>query len=241
MIDPKPLWNFDDPKSSQLKFEQLAEAATDIKDKAILLTQVARALGLQGEHQKGLDLLDSITSNSPEVQAFIHIERGRIYRSSGEIAKAKPEFEIAAELSRANHMDELHIDALHMIALVLPLEEQVTFTIKVIALAKASKSEAARNWVASLLNNLGMTYTNLGNWDSALSCFKEALEERKRIGEQSRIFVARYMIGWTLRNLNRNHEALDYQESLLQDLTEAGQSDEYVSKEIEILKQLLEN
>jgi len=241
MIEPKPLWNFDDPRESQSQFESLAKETEEINDKAILLTQVARALGLQGEFKSGFNLLDSITSNSPEVHAFIHIERGRLYRSSGELSKAGPEFETAAVIAKANQMEELHIDALHMIALVLPQEEQISFTLKAIEIAKASRDTAARNWVASLLNNLGVAYSDLGNWSEALKCFEEALAERIAMGDQSRIFIARYMIGWALRNLDRNQEALDYMLKLQEDLTLEGKSDEYVAKEIEILKALSEN
>ena len=56
MIDPKPLWNFDDPRESQSQFESLAKETEEINDKAILLTQVARALGLQGEFKSGFNL-----------------------------------------------------------------------------------------------------------------------------------------------------------------------------------------
>jgi len=241
VIDPKPMWDFDNPKVSQEKFEMLAQSADNEFDKAILVTQVARALGLQGQYEQGLEILESIISNSPEVQAFIHIETGRILRSSGKPDKARPEFEIAAELTKANNMEELHIDALHMIALVLPQEEQISFTLKAIEIAKASSDAAARNWVASLLNNLGMAHSDLGNWSEALKCFEEALAEREAMGDQSRIFIARYMIGWALRNLSRNQEALNHMVKLQEDLTLDGKSDEYVAKEIELLKVQLES
>ena len=83
MIDPKPLWDFDNPKASQEKFERLAQSTDNEVDKAILLTQVAIALGLQGQYEQVLEIHESIISNSPGVQAFIHVETGRLLRSSG--------------------------------------------------------------------------------------------------------------------------------------------------------------
>ena len=240
MIDPKPLWDFDNPKASQEKFAMLAQSTDNEVDKAILFTQVARALGLQGHFEQGFEILESIISNSPEVQAFIHIETGRLLRSSGKPDQAKPEFEIAAELTKASNREELHIDALHMIALVLPQAEQIPFTLRTLDQARSAKSPEAKNWVASILNNLGMSYSGEGDWEKALECFEEALIERKRMGKQSTVFIARYMVGWALRNLNRNQEALDYQLELQKDLALAGDSDEYVDKEVELLKSLLE-
>jgi len=51
------LWNFDDPIASEGRFRAAADAA-DLTDRPILLTQLARALGLQGRYDEAARLLD---------------------------------------------------------------------------------------------------------------------------------------------------------------------------------------
>ena len=46
MTDLRPLWNFDDPAGSEQRFRAAADVAEGA-ERLVLLTQVARALGLQ--------------------------------------------------------------------------------------------------------------------------------------------------------------------------------------------------
>ena len=234
MINPKPLWNFEDPKASAEVFENLRKTASP-EDADILQTQIARAHGLQGQFDEGLNLINEIKTTNPEVKAWVEIEHGRLLRSQGNPQAAQPHFERSSELSKEANLEELHIDALHMIALTLPPEEQIEFTKQAIEKAKQSKDQNARNWQASLLNNLGMAFTEIGDWTSALTAFEEALEERRKLSNENQTFIARYMIGWTLRNLNRTDEAKTWMLALQQDLKNAGRSDEYVEAELKLL------
>ena len=45
-------------------------------------------------------------------------------RSSGHPDDARPLFEAAASIAEAAGLEALHVDALHMVALVAPAEEQ---------------------------------------------------------------------------------------------------------------------
>jgi hypothetical protein len=49
------------------------------------------------------------------------------------------------------------------------------------------------------------------------------------------------MVVWTLRALNRNDEALDIQSRLERECAAAGQPDQYVFEELEILYQTARN
>jgi tetratricopeptide (TPR) repeat protein len=101
--------------------------------------------------------------------------------------------------------------------------------------ARASSDQRARDWDASLLNNLGMTQADAGDFEAALATFEEALAARERIGEPDRTRVARWMVGWALRNLGRRDEALAVQRALKDELAAVGAEDPYVDEELALL------
>jgi tetratricopeptide (TPR) repeat protein len=80
-----------------------------------------------------------------------------------------------------------------------------------------------------------MTYADAGDFDQALATFQEALAARERIGDPPTIRVAKWMIGWALRNLGRRDEALAVQRDLKSEFEAAGETDEYVDEELALL------
>jgi tetratricopeptide (TPR) repeat protein len=150
--------------------------------------------------------------------------------------EARPHFEAAAATAREAGLEALHVDALHMVALVAPVEEQQRLTEEALTVARASTQPAARDWDASLLNNLGMVHADAGDWPTALATFEEALSARERIGDPGRTRVARWMVGWALRNLGRTDEALAVQTALKAELEAAGEEDPYVDEELGLLR-----
>lgn len=235
MVDLAPLWDFDDPAGS----EQRLRGATDLAegtDRLVLLTQVARALGLQERYDEGHAVLDDLAAEDPEVATRVALERGRLLRSSGSLEEARAHFEAAAGTADVAGLEALHVDALHMAALVAAPEEQVALTRSALAVARAATDPEARDWDASLLNNLGMTHADAGDFAQALPVFEEALLARERIGDAGRVRVARWMVGWALRNLGRTEEALAVQTALRTELEAAGQEDPYVEEELALLR-----
>jgi tetratricopeptide (TPR) repeat protein len=235
MTDLAALWNFDDPAGSELRFRTEAETAEGA-DRLVLMTQVARALGLQERYDEGHALLDHLAVDDPEVATRVSLERGRLLRSAGEPDQARPHFEAGAATAQASGLEELHVDALHMVALVAPAKQQRPLTEEALATARASSDPAARNWDASLLNNLGMAHADAEDWPAALASFEEALAARERIGEAGPIRVARWMVGWALRNLGRTDAALAVQRALKAELEAEGQQDPYVDEELALLE-----
>jgi tetratricopeptide (TPR) repeat protein len=234
MTDPDDLWDFDDPAGSEQRFRAAAQTAEGV-DRLVLLTQVARALGLQERYDEGHAVLDDLAVGSPEVATRAELERGRLLRSAGEPDAARPHFEAAASTAREAGLEALHMDGLHMFALVAPAEEQQRLTEEALAVARGSADASARNWDASLLNNLGMTLADAGDWPAALAAFEEALAARERIGDAGRTRVARWMVGWALRNLGRTDEALAVQTALKAELDAIGEEDPYVDEELALL------
>ncbi len=234
VTDVTPLWDFADPAGSEQRFRAAADIAEG-SDRLVLLTQVARALGLQQRYDEGYAVLDSLAVGDPEVATRAALERGRLLRSSGDAEAARPYFEAAARAAREGGLEALHVDALHMVALVAPAEDQQRLNEEALAVARAAKDETARDWDASLLNNLGMVHADAGDWPAALAAFEQALVARERIGDAGRTRVARWMVGWALRNLGRSEEALAVQTALKAELDAAGEEDPYVDEEISLL------
>ena len=234
-MHPVDLWDFDDPAGSERRFRAGA-AAGDGAERAVWLTQVARALGLQERYDEAHAVLDGLeAAEGPEVAVRRALERGRLRRSAGDAERARPDFQDAAALAQQAGLEELHVDALHMIALVADPGDQAALTEAALAVARSSTDRRARDWDASLLNNLGMAHADRGDFATALQAFEEALAARERIGDDARTRVARWMVAWALRNLGRTEEALTLQSTLKAELDALGEADPYVDEELALL------
>ncbi|GAA4378807.1 tetratricopeptide repeat protein [Nocardioides caricicola] len=231
MTNVNALWDFDDPAGSEQRLREAADVAEGT-ERLVLLTQVARALGLQERYDDGHALLDHLAVGDHEVAARVSLERGRLLRSSGDPDAARPHFDAAAA-HEGN--DALRIDAMHMQALVAPLEQRVAINEQALEVALGSDQPEARDWDASLLNNIGMAHADAGDLEAALATFERALAARERIGDDARTRVARWMVGWALRRLGRTAEALAVQRALKGELDAIGATDPYVDEELAAL------
>jgi len=110
VTDPSELWNPEDPAGSEARFRTAAETAEGA-DRLVLMTQVARALGLQGRYDEGHAVLDQLAVDDTEVAVRASLERGRLLRSAGEPGQARPHFEAAATTARASGLEELRAEA----------------------------------------------------------------------------------------------------------------------------------
>ena len=236
MTDSLPLWDFDDPAGSERRLRQAAEVAEGA-ERLILLTQVARALGLQGRFDDGHALLDDLAVRDDELAARVSLERGRLLRSAGRPEEARPHFEAAERSAAEGGLDVLRIDALHMQALVADPADRVALNQRALALATGSPDRAARDWDASLLNNIGMAHADAGDFSAALPSFEQALAARERMGDPEGIRIARWMVAWALRNLGHHVEALVIQRQIKAELDAAGRSDPHVDEELALLEE----
>jgi tetratricopeptide (TPR) repeat protein len=234
MIDPRPLWDFDDPAASGERFLDAAHEAAE-PERTSWLTQYVRALGLEERYSEAIKVLDQLSSDDPEAATYLALERGRVLRSSGHAEESRPHFERAATTAEAAGLEALRVDALHMVALAAPAEEQLALNEAALEVARASADQRAREWDASLLNNIGMTHADAEDFDAALASFEEALAARERIGDPARTRVARWMVAWALRNLGRRDEALEIQRDLKAELDSIGDTDQYVDEELALL------
>lgn len=238
MEDVRGLWDFDDPAKSEAVFrERLATADGDWR--RILVTQIARSLGLQRRFDAAHATLNELESASEDGVRWAHppfeseplsrwqsyalLERGRIYNSSGDKDAARPYFRRAAEAD----FDDLRIDAIHMLAIVAEPDEALALNEQAIREAQTSADPAARRWLGSLLNNTAWSYHDLGRFDRALELFVQALEFRLEQGDAGTIRIAKWCVARCLRSLGRIDDALAMQQELA---IQGG--DGYVDEEI---------
>lgn len=163
----------------------------------------------------------------PLVEIRLQLEKGRIENSSGKRRDAKPYFLRALELARQEHLDFYAVDASHMLGIVSEGQESIQWNRLALQIAADSKFKRAQDWKGSLLNNLGWTYFNIGDFDTALSTFNSALDFHKAAGDPVRIRIARWTVARCLRALKRYGEAFAIQNDLIQ-YPEQG----YVSEEL---------
>jgi tetratricopeptide (TPR) repeat protein len=177
------LWDFGDPAGSERRL--VAEAAsrphTDA-ERAELLTQQARALGLQERFAAGQALLESLgQSADAAVRTRVKLEAGRLLNSAGHAEEAVTEFEDAAALARSGGLLFLEIDALHMLAIADRARSRERAA-EAIDRALAAPDDRTRRWLVSLYNNLGCSYSEAGDLDQALAAFLQAQEWADRVG-----------------------------------------------------------
>ena len=177
------LWDFGDPAGSERRFaaEAASRAHTDA-ERAELLTQQARALGLQERFGAGRALLESLgQAADAAVRTRVRLEAGRLLNSAGNAAEAVIEFEDAAGLARSGGLLFLEIDALHMLAIADTARSRERAA-EAIDRALAAPDDRTRRWLVSLYNNLGCSYSEAGDLDQALAAFLQAQEWADRVG-----------------------------------------------------------
>lgn len=220
------LWDFQNPAVSQNKFEDALEASPESANE--IRTQICRSLGLQRKFDEGWSELAKIPSNrDPIVEVRIQLESGRLKNSSGDKTAAKPFFDNALRLAVEGGFDFYAVDAAHMLGIVTTGEESLDWNEKAIQMATSSSDQRVQNWNGSLLNNLGWTYHDMGEFEKALSKFESAVEFRQNQGDAERTRIAKWSVARCLRSLDRFEEALQIQREL-----ESGPNDGYVWEEI---------
>ncbi len=224
------LWNYAQPAESEKLFRELLADSADENTRAEILTQIARAQGLQGKFDGAHTTLDEVgrLSKGERVKVRCLLERGRLYNSGKQSDKAKPLFLQAYDLARSIDADFYTIDAAHMMAIVETPEQQITWHEVCFNLCNTTTNERAKKWFGSVSNNLGWTYHDLGRFEDAFETFQKALEWQEGNGTPKNIQIAKWSIARTLRSLKRYQEALTIQQQLLAE----DSTDGYIYEEL---------
>jgi tetratricopeptide (TPR) repeat protein len=232
------LWDFGDPAASEARFRALAPSLVDRPEPAAeLLTQIARAQGLQRRFEEAAATLDRVAvalepGGPPRLRARYLLERGRLENSAGRPELASPRFAEAFDVAEAAGEDALAVDAAHMLGISEPPGPALAWTLRALELAERSEQPAARAWRASLLNNIGWARHDAGEHEAALGCFERALALRRASGTEEDVRVARWCVARERRALGDACGALAEQRALAAELEAAGERDGYVLEEV---------
>ena len=233
------LWDYDHPDASERKFRELLPSALDSRDFPYLtqlLTQIARAEGLQRKFQDAHETLDRVekgldkTDDKTRVRYLL--ERGRVFNSSGKRDEARPLFSQALDLAVKTKDNFNAVDAAHMIAIAEPTEKQLQWNLKALDLAENSADEKARKWKGSLYNNIGWTYFEQEQYEESLLMFEKAQEFQEQQGDPTKIMIAKWCVAKTLRMMDHTEEALEMERNLFEQYQAAGRRSGYVYEEI---------
>ncbi|WP_205647589.1 hypothetical protein [Agromyces badenianii] len=238
MIDR--LWDFSDPAASEERFRGAADDEENPAQlRAVMSTQFARALGIQGRVDEALAALEAVAAGIPaidaetdaaELRARVAIERGRLAASAARPVDAVPELTRGVREAALAGSPFLVLDALHMLALNDAGHEEEWAAEGFDVLAGVRDARVLR-WGVALHNNLGWTMHDAGRAEPALRHFEQAVEAADRYGTTEQGHVARWSVARCLRTLGRNEAAL----ALQQELIAARPDDPYVQAELAAL------
>lgn len=236
------LWDYSNPKASEERFrERLAEEEKDnstLAERMEIMTQIARAEGLQQKFDEAHKTLDTVEASLPThgstlVETRYHLERGRAFNSSGNKEKAKEEFLKALESGKKGGHDYYAIDAIHMMGIADEHAKQLEWTEQGIAMAEASTEDRAKLWLGTFYNNSGWTYFGMGEYKKALDLFIKNEKFAESRNNTTDIQIARWSQGKMHRFLKQIDTALSIQYSLEKAIHDKTmEEDGYVYEEI---------
>jgi tetratricopeptide (TPR) repeat protein len=220
------LWDYSDPAKTEQTF---VEIYAKFKESAApsylaqLLSQIARTQGLQGKFDLGFKTIQEAADICPEedqlAKVRILLETGRLHNSSGQKERAREYFLEAKDLALNEALDLYAIDAIHMLGIVDPPEQQLKWNLLAIELTEKTEDKRAKGWLGPLLNNTGWSYFDKGDYEAAMILFEKSLKWREEIQDDIGIRIAKWTIARTLRAQLKYEKALEIQLQLEQEIS----------------------
>ncbi|MFC2092322.1 hypothetical protein ACFLSV_00340 [Bacteroidota bacterium] len=221
------LWNYRDPKGTEDKFRRLlgeAKSSCDNSYYAQLLSQIARAQGLQRKFEEAHKILDDVekllTDDMVVARMRYYLERGRTFNSSNYSDKARFLFMKSYELGKENNEGFFIIDAVHMLGIVDKGEDSLKWNELAIKITEESEDKRAKGWLDSLYNNTGWSLHDMKEYERALDYFERNVKWHKERNSKQELFIAKWCVARTYRSLNKIEDALKMQMDLLKEIEE---------------------
>jgi len=124
-----------------------------------------------------------IKANHPELSGELALKRGTYYFIKGETELTETAYQRAVHIAREQNDKFLEISALTGLGAVATKEGHYDESIdRDRAALELSQAIGARASLANILGNMGWSYTELGDFESALTYYKQAEEESVRSG-----------------------------------------------------------
>ena len=201
--DLDALWNFSDPVASEAAFRGAISATDEPVSRAVLATQLARALGLQERYDEADRVLEGIDAPVPAIRARVALERGRLRNSGGHPEDAVAFFENAASVAEAANEPFLLVDALHMLGIADAARGELHAAAALTVLDRdPAPDRRTQRWRVSLHNNRGWALFDAGELRAALQEFEQALRDAEKYGTEEQR-------GWAREAIEECLEAID--------------------------------
>ena len=184
-------------------YEKLAEqarAATDSSLQTEALSQVARCLLIAGDSEAAQHWLEQARVLATPMlplgwSRFLGV-RGRLEWKTNDLVAARQTFKDQFSYCSQHNLADRAIDAVHMIAIVGTLDEQVEWGLRGIAEVETA---GEKRWLGPLWNNLAITYSDQSDYQKSFDAFLKAREYHWQFGDEIGKLYADYHIGWVLR------------------------------------------
>jgi tetratricopeptide (TPR) repeat protein len=180
------------------------------------MAQVARCLSLERKLVEGRTWLErarmAASKDEPLGWSRYLTVRGIYEREERDKPRAKATFEELHDYCLARGLLRQAVDAVHHVAIVVPLEEQPTWNLKGIA---AAEKIGDAGWLAVLWNNLGATYEELKQYDGMLAAYLKAREYHQASGGEIQKLIADWAVGHAYRLTGQMKQARELLEPTL--------------------------
>ncbi len=213
------------------------------------LTQLVRLLNILGNPSEAAatlkqaqDIIASCEPSAHRIRAEIRLalEHGRHLWLARNPARAQSFLNHAWTLATTNKEYFFAIDAALMLAITQPPKFQNEWINKALNLAEKTDEPQAKLWLTHLYLVKGWQFFDFHRYDEALQNFTKAFERPRDKGVTTNLQVIRWSMARALRSLNKLSEALEIQNTLLVELSSAGQKNGFVLLEIAECLQLLQ-
>jgi tetratricopeptide (TPR) repeat protein len=235
-IDIDTYWEYSDPTASEARFRAALDK-TEGDLRLEILTQIGRTFSLRGRFEEAHEILNDVEKQlgnaRPRPLVRYLLERGRTFNSNGKKEKARDLFIQAWEQANDAQLDDLAVDAAHMIAITFAgSPDAVEWNKRGLALARSSQDLKTKGLIPAMLNNSAWDLHAMGQFEESLMLFEEAQAEWTSRGKRERIQIAKWSVARCLRSLKRYDEALAIQRALELEHKNAGTINGYVFEEI---------
>jgi tetratricopeptide (TPR) repeat protein len=176
------------------------------------LAQVARVNLIQGDKEEGRKFLGEAAQRASDSDPmgwsrYLGV-RGRFEWQDDDLVKARATFDTMYVYCNTNGLWGRVVDAANMMAIVAEkVEEQIEWSKRGI---EAAESGGVESWLGPLWNNLGATYSDTKQFDSALSAFLKAREYHWQFSGEAAKLYADYHVGMTYRHLGQFDKAAQW-------------------------------
>lgn len=217
------LWDEEHPELTERRLQDLLKQRPIEDDPHYhcqLLTQIARAQGLQRKFEAANKTLDHTLKVMRDMTSITFVryllERGRVYGAAEQQVRAKTFFREAWAMSNRVQADAYAIDAaLQLASIQATRETQLEWCLRALQRARDTRDDSAKQSLSAVHERLGWVYHQLGEFESALDCFRQVVAVRQTQGNAKALSGAKWCVGRVLRSLDKCQDAYRIQQDLL--------------------------